>query len=439
MAWNGYFEFDGNEIINASRTEKYAKQGGSGWFRAVYKNEALAPMLGETYNSPLQDDAPWTDPDNLDTYDFYGCYPLDVSGIEDSTASAPVIESTLDGGVVGRTRRSTRSVVFNLALIGASECAVEAGFRWLKSVVTGNPCSGRGSACAGASLCYLSCEPCIDWSMCDGQPELCLPGYRRTLLKVAATSGPTITGKQTLTDGGAVWIVSMTMVAGNPYEFGAEVPLINNFMKTDNPYVLTNLLDPETIPFFDDQGYQTQDVKCPVPAYQPLVDPNCPLEVLPPDVPQNVAVQLACFAFPPTFTRRSLTIPAELVPLWSEVVPSFTIKTGKKELRNLRIRFYADVLGSHDTENDPCAYCGDIVFSYIPPTSTMIFDGAEHNVYIDRPGHARQRADSVVFANDGGPFDWPELTCGHDYLVTLDMPNTQQTPSFDLTLTPRTV
>ena len=132
-------------------------------------------------------------------------------------------------------------------------------------------------------------------------------------------------------------------------------------------------------------------------------------------------------------------MPAELIPLWGEVVPTMTIKTGAKELRNLRVRFYADVLGNHDTVNDPCSYCGDIVFSYVPPGSTLIFDGVEQHVYIDRPGSARQRADSVVFANDGGPFEWPELTCGHSYLVTLDMPNTMAKPSVDLSLTARTI
>ena len=92
MAWNGYFTFGGTEVINVARTEAYARNAGIGWFKPVYRNEALPLILGDTYTSPLQDDAPWTDPDDLSSYDFYGVYPLDITGIEDSTVTAEVVE-----------------------------------------------------------------------------------------------------------------------------------------------------------------------------------------------------------------------------------------------------------------------------------------------------------------------------------------------------------
>src|SRR4029077_15770359 len=104
MAWEGYFTFGGEEIINVTRTETYAQHAGLGWFHPVYRNGALPLILGEEYVSPLMDEAPWTDPDILASYDFYGAYPLDVTGIENSTITANIVESTLNGGVVQKPR-----------------------------------------------------------------------------------------------------------------------------------------------------------------------------------------------------------------------------------------------------------------------------------------------------------------------------------------------
>jgi hypothetical protein len=436
MAWPGYFQFNGEEICNAVRTERYARAAGVSWFRPAYDNNDLPAILSEHYNSPMQDDAPWTDPDDLDTFDFFGAYPLDVTGIEDATTSATVTESTLDGGLVGRARRGTKAIVFNMVLVGMSECAVEAGFRWLKSAVTSGPCSGAAEAsCVGNDLCYFSCEPCVDWATCDGDPTVCFARYFRSLHKVAVINGPNITGKRIMVDGGCAWMVSMTMVAGNPYEYSAENRLIRGFMnpKVDNPYVEGVLTPTGDIPSFDDAGYVETDADCPVRAFIPLEDPLCPQTILPPAVPQADSVQLSCFNFPVNYKRRTFSIPENFVPMWTDVVPVIEIHA-KKEVRTLRLRFYADVLGAGDPSADPCAFCGDIVFSYIPPGSTLVFDGTDEVVYLERGGGRRQRADTVVFGSDGGPFEWPQLTCGYSYIVALDMPQTQSPPTVDLSL-----
>lgn len=163
MAWLGYYEYGGVEIINATRTETYAKNAGLGWFKSVYRNEALPLLLGQVYATPMQDPAPWVDVDDASSFDFYGFYPLGVSGIEDSTATAQVTESTLDGGTVGRIRRSTRSVVFSGVLVAASECGTEFGMRWLRSVLSGPPCSpSTPGSCVGTELRFMSCEPALD-------------------------------------------------------------------------------------------------------------------------------------------------------------------------------------------------------------------------------------------------------------------------------------
>jgi len=449
VAWIGYYEYGGTEIVNAQRTEVYARNSGVGWFKPIYRNEYLGPLLEETYTSPLQDDAPWLDWRDPDTFDFFGCYPLDVGGVEDATWSATITENVGDGGVIGRVRHTTRSVTFNVALIGANECGVEAGMRWLRAALGGQACAGPASgSCQGHDLCYLKCEPTLDLAMLDRRfgfgvdgvrmdgmnPTVdmssCLNAYLRTLRNATLLTGPTVSGKQTMTDGGCVWTATFTIVAGNPYEWGQEEPVVIGFMdpEVDVPYAGGEV--PEG-GMFDVDGFVQTEVTCPVEDYTPVFDPACPFVIPPPGLPN---VDIACFDFPVNYIRRQFVIPKDRVPLWGEVVPMLQIRAPLYEVRSMRLRFYSDSSGAGDPNQDPCNFCGDIVFSYIPQNSTLVFDGSDRVVYLQTPGGGRRRADSLVFGSDGNPFAWPELSCGIGYVVTVDLPQTQKPPIVDLSL-----
>lgn len=464
MAWSGLFTFGGTEVINASRVEAYAAHHNLSWFKPVYKESDLAWLIGDPeYTTPLQDDAPWTDPGQLNSYDFYGAYPLSVTGFEDSTTSAVVTESVIDGGYIGRTRRGTRAMVFSAVLVGASECAVEYGLRWLRAVLNGGPCFGQVyGTCGGADLCYLSCAPVTTEDIpvteavtatltmsglgaslsASGQAppaptaEDCYRQIARSLHSVTTTTGPNVTAKMAMQDGGEAWTVTWTMVAANPAEFGAEHPLILGFLDPDVeiPYVGGELPPGAT---FDPDGFVQDDEPCPVPTFQPVYDPTCGLLTPPPDVPTVVT---KCFSFPVNYLRRSFTIPSEFIPLWMEVVPVVSLHTGTTEARSVRLRFYADVFNSGNPESDPCNFCGDVVFSYIPPHSTLVLDGTDRIAYIDSPGLPRRRADTLVSDSDGNPFDWPQFSCGFGYIVTVDTPQQgSAAPAIDLALVPRVI
>src|SRR5262245_7604997 len=292
MAWDGYFTYAGQEFINAQRTEAYATQAGAGWLKGCFGGTDLGPMLGQTYRSPMLDPAPWTDPDAPESYEFFGVYPLGVTGIEDSTRVGNVIESTGDGGTVSRIRHATRSVVFNVALVGGSDCAVDYGARWLRRLLLGAACGTQASeACSGENLCYLSCEPLLDWesggTMLDALG--CLDPYERNLRRVVFNTGPTITSKQNTSDGGAVWMATMTAVAGNPYEFGTEVPIVEQFGTDPTPYVcvpagMVNL-----------SGPIVDDSSCKPVGYFPVFDPQCPAFIAP---PAPTTVPLGCYTPP---------------------------------------------------------------------------------------------------------------------------------------------
>lgn len=177
------------------------------------------------------------------------------------------------------------------------------------------------------------------------------------------------------------------------------------------------------------------DADCAVPAYEPIIDPLCPAVLVPPGPP---TVSLGCFTEPDTWKRRYFTIPRKYVPYWNDVVPVVKIQA-RAETRGLRLRFYSDVDADASVLDDPCAYCGDILFSYIPADHTLVFDGITQTVYAEGPGGTLRRADSLVFKTDGTPFDWPVLSCGFGYVVAVDLPPTHTglLPAVDLSLAGR--
>lgn len=542
MAWDGYWTYDGNEIINVARTENYASNAGAHWFRPLFENDALPLMLGdEKYSTPLQDDAPWVDPDIPQSVDFWGVYPLDITGVEDSTRTSTPVESLGDGGTPGRLRHATKSMVFNVVLVAGTDAGAEYGMRWLRQALLGGVCGPSAtSACSGAEMCYLASEPeleevrstfgtlahidggrfsagddqnidpadggspddtyvsevdggapgnghsdflaggtagftnvsdlAVDTPLMDGgsptalsnmsfdggspsvtggltdgtqfpfdteqQPEpdpvLCLPPLTRSLRRVIVNNGPTLTAKRSTSDGGAVWTATFTAVAGVPWMFSTEQPVIAGFLDphVSNPWV------GDTGGSIDLDGYIHPEAACAVTVYEPVYDPLTPALSIPPGPP---SIPMGHYVPPKNWRRRQFTIPREYVPSWGEVVPKVQVHAVRKDLRNLRLRFYADPYDIGDISEDPCAYCGDIVISYVPKDHTLTLDGVEETVYMTSQGGGRRLADSLVFKTDGGPFEWPALTCGYGYVVTVDLPQTQTPPVVDLSLYSRAV
>lgn len=453
MAWQGYFEYDGSEFINVTRTEQYAKSAGLHWFRPAFDNDALPYMLGDglRYTTPFIDDAPWGDPDIPASYDFIGIYPLDVTGIEDSSRSSSAVESLGDGGVPGRIRHGIKTVVFSAVLVSTTEAGAAYGFSWLKRALLGGACGSANGDCGSGTLCYLSSAPDMylpaelstqgyETGKGEGEvwvddPEECLTPYLRSLRKVSFNAGPTITSKRETTDGSAVWYVTFTAQAGSPYELGAEVRVVEGFLDpaVESPWV--GGVEPEGA-MIDLNGYIADDDECAVPEYQPIYDPLCPAVIPPPTAP---SVALGCYVPPKNWRRRQFTIPKQFVPLWGEVTPKVEVHAREADVRNLRLRFYADPFVEGDVADDPCAFCGDLVVSYVPKDHTLVLDGSEQSVYVISPGGGRRRADSLVFKTDGTPFEWPALTCGFGYVVTVDLPQTQVPPVVDLSLFARAV
>lgn len=164
MTYQGYLKYDGQEIVNAQRTATYVDNLMPTFGLDNCSDcDALGTALGEEYTTPIVDVAPWYDPNDPATENFFGLYPLSISGIEDSTREVSATELVGDGTSFGRPRHTGKDVRVTGLLIGTDAAALESGLNWLSRALSG-PCGGRDD-CGGATLDYYSsCPPEQDWT-----------------------------------------------------------------------------------------------------------------------------------------------------------------------------------------------------------------------------------------------------------------------------------
>jgi hypothetical protein len=161
--WDGYLSFGGTEILNAPRTTAYLRDAMPQLSIADpcvgdCSCEHLHKMLDEKeYTSPMVDEAPWVDIDRPESFQFYGAYPLGVSGVDDDTAESEIVRAHGDGGFITALRRGVKEVVIEAALFSANDEADHYGISWLKSALEGSCASG----CRPQDrLCFLTA--CVD-------------------------------------------------------------------------------------------------------------------------------------------------------------------------------------------------------------------------------------------------------------------------------------
>lgn len=434
----GYFTYDGTEIINVARTEAYAAD--RRWFRPQFENPDLRTVLGHSaYTDPATDNAPWYDPDNPITAEFFGAYPLDITGVDDSTHTGLVVENIGDGGVVTAPRKGTKVLVFNLVLLAASDAGAEVGKQWLKRILTAPLC--QPVTCLGADLTYFAAEPrlsvppdrCVGGVWVPSSPTDAQNRLLRTLRRVSTTVGLTDTAKRRTTDGGAAWSVQMTLTAGNPAEFGVSKAVLDGWMQSGvtNPWpggVTPSGGSLVTTP------YSVTDEPCFDPQFQPVYDPLYPTIVAPPPAPD---ITWHSSVPPTTWDRRRFVLPAQFVPEWEVVHPIISLTTTGADVdtRNIRVRIYPDRLGTGDMDPDePCDFVSDLVVTYIPPLSTLTIDAAGQAVYLSQPPNVVRRADTLVTDSHGEPFVWPALSCGLAHVVAVDTQPGEATPYVDFSL-----
>lgn len=147
-------------------------------------------------------------------------------------------------------------------------------------------------------------------------------------------------------------------------------------------------------------------------------DPDCPTPPAPPGPPE---IDDSCVEAPSTYTRTVVSILDNVVPRNLTAYPVITLAAGSTAIRQARIRFWENPNSLNIDQLDPCAYVGEIVVSYLAAGATMVIDGVLHEATVSLTGFDTQNANHVLYGPDGGPVEWPELSGGIPYLVTLEL------------------
>jgi hypothetical protein len=209
--YDGWLTTFGTEVVNAARLHAYqsALLPGLPLRDCTECYDLTAAVEDDPYTTPTADDAPWVDVDTPDSGLFIGFMANTLTGFEDSTRTAPVIESLFDGGTVGRTRRNSREMRVVLTGFGQTHAAVMAGLAWLKSALNGNLCNTCDDS---DDVCFFTaCPP----------PGADADAFIRHLRRVKCTAGPTVLIEREMNSCGA-WMVQVefTLVAGSPFIYG---------------------------------------------------------------------------------------------------------------------------------------------------------------------------------------------------------------------------
>lgn len=163
--FNGWFCLGGEEIINNTRAEDYARTSpcGINWFNGPYCRGLPDRLESPAYVYDDIDQAPWYDPDipNFAATEFLGVYCISVDGLDDDTTEATGTERVTGGAVIGRQRDRSRQMRFRVVLTAASSRGLEYGRSWLANLLRESTCSVHsGGSCGTSSLTFMTqCPP----------------------------------------------------------------------------------------------------------------------------------------------------------------------------------------------------------------------------------------------------------------------------------------
>lgn len=147
-------------------------------------------------------------------------------------------------------------------------------------------------------------------------------------------------------------------------------------------------------------------------------DPDCPRPPLPPQPPE---IDDSCVESPSSYNRTVVRISADTVPRNLTAYPIITLTAGEDPVRQARIRFWENPDDQNIDDLSPCDFDGEIIVSFLAAGATMVINGVTREATVSAPGFPDQNANHVLYGPDGGPVDWPELSGGIPYLVTLEL------------------
>jgi hypothetical protein len=387
--FNGYMRVGGVEVFNAARTHAYVTAHLPG-IDIRCNPDGLAEALGHSeYTNPQDDAAPWYQGSRPAAGRFYGLFPSDVQGADDSTRSMNLTELIGDGAVHTMPRHGSREIRVTATAIAADDEALAEGLAWLRDVLAGEGCADTSQlSCTGREVVMFTAKP---------ESSIEEQNFRRYFHESEVTEGPlhTVTYPSKI---GAMIGIEFTITSGKPWAFTPSQQVASLDMDA-----ASNFQDPvgeDCSPVNAAYDSYIDD-----PFYTGIARPPAPPVILPPNILNITSWRRLTAIIPPQFTQR-----------WGRTIPIVKASTGGTAAQYLRVRFYREGTGL-----DGCDYDGEFLVSYIPVACTLVLDAVHRTAEMHLPNGAVVPAGHLLFGSDGRPFQWPSLGCQYAYTMTADL------------------
>lgn len=388
--YNGWLEYAGVEILNVARTRKYVEN-------FLPRLNVVCPVTGlqaarghANYVSPAADNAPWYKASRPATGRFYGLFPGELEGADDSSRTATVIELAGAGAVHGKPRYGSREVKMTALALAGDDEAMSEGLAWLKDALSSGECATTAGCSDNEMRMYsnLPTDGLLDNHML------------RSFIRVEVLDNVKVVKEYNTGTGltGIVVAKRITVIfsVGSPWAFTQKAAAGNVVLSTGATF---------TDPVGED-CYSTVNAYADFindPFYTAVAKPPQPPKVLPPNV---IPVS--------SWRRKTLPVTQSEVDMWGRVTPVVTISTGVNGANQVRIRFYGDA-------NAGCSFEGEFLVSYIPPNATMVIDSMRQQVKVVLSNGRTVPGGHLVYGSGGLPPKWPALGCRNAYTMTADM------------------
>lgn len=211
----GYLAIAGKEVINTHRVREYARMAGLGWVGGCDSCESIAAGKGHDYVTPMLDTVKppwWGSGTDTDALSFLGVMGLSMDNADDSTRKIAVTGGVVSGAYLGPLRYAERAITVRGVAIAASDCALDYGLAWLRSVDITNDCA---SSTVDVYACcpHLAASDCAD-PVCA---KACIDKEWRQYHNARITSGPTVLRRREHMTNGAWAEIEFIITAGDPY------------------------------------------------------------------------------------------------------------------------------------------------------------------------------------------------------------------------------
>ena len=352
----------------------------------------------DMFTNPIDDLAPWYDPNDPASSEFLGAMILEVSGVADSTVKRDPSDAFGDGTVLNRQRLAGRSLTFDIILLSTTCRGADFAVEWLRRVLEADLCGCGPSPC---DSCYGK-ELKLRRSCNDPVP--CDTGLRHWM-SVGVVDGIKVTAATDKACACVVQRASFQLQSESPFSYGCEDVGCN----------LNAVVDPSFVKCFDWAAECDECCDADVRAGRRKCD-RCQTDILCTDVttedpiPTSLSSIDPCYCEPLQRRIQACCIDdvgaagfdtALKMEVFSGLDPSndfdanFFLDHG---LRNMRISIFnnPDGLPCIDDEASYDAWCAtrpkprfELQIPYVPSNAVLTIDGRSNRVTMECNGECR--------------------------------------------------